>query len=75
MGSLLRAKAAHQGKGGFVRAPRLLRQKKTMLFLLWLMLFEYMHVSLKSETPKVFSSNRLFNETFCVNPHSDQFQR
>lgn len=46
-----------------------------MLFLLWLMLFEYMHVSLKSETPKVFSSNRLFNETFSVNPHSDQFQR
>lgn len=46
-----------------------------MLFLLWLMLFEYMHISLKSETPKAFSSNRLFNETFGVNPHSDQFQR
>lgn len=36
------------------------------------MLFEYMHVSQKSETPKVFL---LFNETFGVDPQPDQFQR
>lgn len=48
---------------------------ETMLFLLWLILFEYMHAREKSKTPKGFWSKRLFSGTFGVDPQSDQFQR
>lgn len=47
----------------------------TMLFLLWLILFEYMHAREKSKTPKGFSSKHLFSGTFGVDPQSDQFRR